>query len=169
MSEHDHLTGLYNRRYAEAVVAQMLPEAERQGVALSVGLADLDHFKRINDTWSHQAGDAVLQRFSDLLAAATPPDGLAVRLGGEEFLLVLNHHDPDAARQVCEELRRQVSELDWSDLVGELPVTVSIGVATVTGRTVTWSELLAEADRHLYQAKRSGRDRVVDSAAALTV
>ena len=166
MSEHDHLTGLHNRRYAETVVPQRLQAAAREGTPLSVAIADLDHFKRINDTCSHQAGDVVLQRFSHLLRAACPPGGLVARLGGEEFLLVLVDHDEAAAWQVCEQLRHMVSSHDWTDLVGDLPVTISIGVSTVVGRHVTFSESLAEADRHLYRAKRAGRDRVIDATMA---
>jgi diguanylate cyclase (GGDEF)-like protein len=166
MSEHDHLTGLHNRRYAETVVPQMMQAAARQGGRISVAIADLDHFKRINDTCSHQVGDLVLQRFSQLLQAACPPDGLTARLGGEEFLLVLPDLDGGAGQRAGEELRQSVSGYDWVDLVGVLPVTVSIGLATVFAAGSTFSEILAEADRLLYQAKRAGRDRVVDNTTA---
>ena len=166
MSEHDHLTGLHNRRYAETVVPQMLQTAAREGGRISVAIADLDHFKRINDTCSHQVGDLVLQRFSQLLQNACRPDGLTARLGGEEFLLVQPDHDGATAQRTCEDLRQAVRSYDWIDLVGELPVTVSIGLATVFAAGSTFSEILAEADRLLYQAKRAGRDQVVDNTTA---
>jgi diguanylate cyclase (GGDEF)-like protein len=164
MSEHDHLTGLHNRRYAEMVVPQLLQAAARDGEPLSLAIADLDHFKWINDTYSHQAGDEVLQRFSQLLQAACPPGGLVARLGGEEFLLVLPDHDVDQARQICENLRQAASDHDWSAVVGELRVTVSLGLADVSALRPSLLELLAEADRRLYQAKRTGRNRVVGAA-----
>ena len=163
MSERDHLTGLHNRRYAETVVPIMVQAAEREQGRLSVAIADLDHFKRINDTCSHQVGDTVLQRFSQLLLTSCPPDGLTARLGGEEFLLVLPEHDATSARSVCEGLRQAVRQCDWSDLVGGLPVTVSIGLATVIAQGSSFPEMLAEADRRLYQAKHAGRDQVVDN------
>jgi diguanylate cyclase (GGDEF)-like protein len=159
MSERDHLTGLHNRRYAEEVVPGLLQTAARQGSGLGVAIVDLDHFKRVNDTYSHQVGDAVLQRFSTVLQDSCPSEGLAARLGGEEFLLVLP--ESDAAGRVCEDLRQAVGAVDWHDLVGDLPVTVSIGLATCTASGSSFPEMLAEADRRLYQAKRSGRDQVV--------
>jgi diguanylate cyclase (GGDEF)-like protein len=163
MSERDHLTGLHNRRYAETVVPLMLRSATREAGALSVAIVDLDHFKRINDTRSHQAGDVVLQRFSELLQASCPLGGLTARLGGEEFLLVLTDHEPAAARQVCEDLLSTIRNHDWAPMAGELRVTASIGLATELARHSSFPELLAEADRHLYRAKRAGRDRVVDN------
>jgi len=161
MSERDHLTGLHNRRYAEEMVPGLLQTAARHDGGLAVAIVDLDHFKRINDTCSHQVGDAVLQQFSKLLEDACPTSGLAARLGGEEFLLVLPEHDAAAAGRVCEDLRRAVSDRDWRELVGELPVTVSIGLATCTASGLSFPEMLAEADRRLYLAKRSGRNQVV--------
>jgi diguanylate cyclase (GGDEF)-like protein len=128
---------------------------------LSIAIADLDHFKRINDLRSHEAGDAVLQQVARLLDAACEPDGFAARLGGEEFLLVLPGHDEAQARSACEAFAEAVREHGWQSIVGDLRVTVSLGVTTAVAATVTVSALLSEADQRLYTAKRTGRDRVV--------
>jgi diguanylate cyclase (GGDEF)-like protein len=155
-ARRDPLTGLPNRRYMDETLPTMLETGE----PLVVAIVDVDHFKRINDTCSHQVGDQVLVAMAGLLAAAVPAgSGFAARSGGEEFVVVLAGLDLAAAVQHLEALRIAVATHSWRPLTGDLPVTVSIGAAA-TGPDNTQSELLARADERLYAAKRGGRNRV---------
>jgi two-component system, cell cycle response regulator len=166
LSLRDPLTGLYNRRHVD----EQLPGLLRSGRPVTVALVDLDHFKLVNDTCSHEVGDQVLQRIAALLtgaaeAPATSVHSFAARMGGEEFLVVLDDVDPASAGDRLEDLRRTIRSAPWADLTGAQPVTVSIGVAGTGGSDdVVAADVLAVADRHLYAAKRRGRDRVVSSS-----
>ena len=170
----DPLTGLPNRRQAERWLTEHAGAASRDaGPAsdqLCVAIADLDHFKRINDTCSHDAGDLVLQRFGTLLIEsfnALPAPGtpamFAARLGGEEFLIAWSGIPIEAAMRrgnaLCERLRKT----SFTDLVGSMPVTASLGLACGI-RPVDPGALLRAADQCLYQAKRAGRDRVIGAS-----
>jgi len=154
LSRHDHLTGLANRRFLQ----QRLGELYREG-ELALLILDLDFFKRINDHHSHAIGDRVLQQAARLMQALTPESGLAARFGGEEFVILLPGHDLQQASRLAEQLREGIAGHDWSGLVDAMQVTVSIGVAH-SAETDTDSDLLQLADTRLYQAKRSGRNRV---------
>ncbi|SCX40296.1 diguanylate cyclase (GGDEF) domain-containing protein [Klenkia marina] len=159
----DALTGLYNRRHVDERLPALLLRREVDGDPVTVALLDLDHFKQVNDTCSHEVGDAVLQQVARILQAAAdaaPTGSFAARMGGEEFLLVLAGLDRDAAADCLEGVRRSVAEHPWVALTQGLPVTVSIGVAADGGAPGA-AEVLARADVNLYQAKRTGRDRVV--------
>lgn len=162
LSVRDPLTGLHNRRQLDARLTDLLRSAAEDGVPLSIGLIDLDHFKRINDTRSHAVGDEVLRLVAGLLqeAAARVDDGLAVRMGGEEFLLLLPTVDGAEAAAQLEQLRAAIESHPW-DVTGGLPVTVSVGVATAPADTTERVALLELADRRLYEAKNGGRNRVV--------
>ncbi|ROP33700.1 GGDEF domain-containing protein [Couchioplanes caeruleus] len=157
----DALTGLHNRRFVDDRLGEVLVRAAADRLPVSAALVDLDHFKRINDTLAHAAGDAVLQEVARLLTAAAAEDDVVARLGGEEFVLVLPGIDTDEAVRRCERLRRSIAQHAWRPITGDLPVTASIGVTTVADGGSTPSALLAAADRNLYAAKRSGRNRVV--------
>jgi diguanylate cyclase (GGDEF)-like protein len=167
----DPLTGLYNRRFVDGQLPALLREAADTGAPLSVALIDLDHFKRINDTCSHDAGDQVLRKFSELLTVGIDelagcdgpdsPDAFAARLGGEEFLLVLPGIDGTQAVARLEKLRASIRAHSWRPVTGDLPVTVSIGVATVPVTGASQSALLRRADHNLYIAKHAGRDCTV--------
>jgi diguanylate cyclase (GGDEF)-like protein len=166
LSLRDPLTGLYNRRHVDDQLPALLVQAAVQGQATEVALLDLDHFKAVNDTCSHEVGDEVLRRVASLLEGAVtpePPGSFAARMGGEEFLLVLVGLDAGTAARRLEEVRRSIAEHPWESLTGAVPVTVSIGAtSTRWSATAAPSELLSRADGHLYEAKRTGRDRVVD-------
>ncbi|MCF6509593.1 GGDEF domain-containing protein [Blastococcus sp. MG754426] len=160
LSLRDPLTGLYNRRYVDEELPRLL--AEHQG-ALTVALLDLDHFKRVNDTCSHEAGDRVLRAVADLLEeqvrrGPAPGGSFVARLGGEEFLLVLTGTDPGTAVRHVEAVRRAIGAHPWEALTGGLPVTASIGTAHGGSSP---ADALGRADAALYAAKRQGRDRVV--------
>jgi len=169
LSLRDPLTGLYNRRYVDDELPRLLDRAAAGAESVTVALLDLDHFKRINDTCSHEAGDQVLCAVAELLEAAGAAAGtgsFVARMGGEEFLLVQVGTDPAAAAARLEELRRAVAAHPWAALVGDLPVTISIGASTTQGTSATTpTGILGRADGHLYLAKRQGRDRVVGDPA----
>lgn len=158
----DALTGLDNRRAIEAHAAIDLERARRSGAPVSVILADLDHFKSINDRHGHEAGDDVLITAAKVLRGAVrATDGLG-RWGGEEFIAVLANADEQMAAEIAERMRSAIAAAAFHQL--PKGITISIGVATRAGFTdpaVAWDELIAEADRHLYQAKSAGRNRVV--------
>ncbi|HET9654896.1 MAG TPA: diguanylate cyclase [Kineosporiaceae bacterium] len=161
LATRDPLTGLHNRRLLDERLPVLIGAAERSGTPFAVALLDLDHFKRVNDTCSHEAGDLVLTQVATLTRAEVPASASVVRMGGEEFLVIFPDCGPDLASVHAERIRLAVQDHDWSGVTGGLPVTVSVGVTTCTGAT-TVGALLARADRHLYAAKQSGRNRVVD-------
>ena len=161
MAHRDALTGLYNRRYVNERVPDLLLESAAGRRPLSLAIVDLDHFKRVNDTLSHATGDTVLQHVAELLEEATPGASIAARMGGEEFLLVFPGVDADEAALRCERLRLRLRAFGWQPITGGLPVTASIGVTTSPEGLGTFPALLSTADRNLYAAKRSGRDRVI--------
>jgi diguanylate cyclase (GGDEF)-like protein len=161
MAHRDALTGLYNRRYVNERLPALLGEAASRRGPISVAIADLDHFKRINDTLSHATGDSVLQHIGVLLQEVATGPVIAARMGGEEFLLIFPGMDGAEATRCCELLRLRVRTYAWQPVTGALPVTTSIGVTTAIDGRATVSALLSQADRNLYAAKRAGRDRVV--------
>ena len=156
----DSLTGLANRRLLDRRLGDEFDRAVRHGRPLAVALIDIDHFKRVNDRYSHAVGDVALKELARLFASAIRHTDLAARLGGEEFVLVLVETDAAAARLACEKLRLAVATHDWKRVHSGLALTVSIGYCadtTVDGA----ARMLAVADRNLYVAKAKGRNCVV--------
>jgi diguanylate cyclase (GGDEF)-like protein len=168
LSVHDALTGLPNRRFIDDHLNRLCRTVAEVGAPFSVALIDLDHFKQVNDTLSHAAGDRVLCEVADVLSreAAALDGGVAARLGGEEFVLILPGADRGVVRELLEQVRSAVEEHPWASLTGSIPVTISIGAATAPDEGVERSSLLARADERLYEAKRAGRNRVVAGGAA---
>lgn len=160
---HDPLTGLYNRLFLNENLERELLLAERQGYQVSVVMSDLDHFKMINDCYGHQAGDAVLKVFADIMKRHARASDLDCRYGGEEFFLVL----PDTSQQTASER----AELLRSALVAQpvvvadrtIAVTASFGVATYPANGLSSAALIGAADKALYAAKDAGRNRVMSS------
>lgn len=157
----DPLTGVANRQAVLSRVADELTRAARYGSAFSLVLVDLDHFKRLNDSFGHAAGDAMLRHVAQILAANVRSVDLAGRYGGEEFLLVLPETDVDAAAQLAEKLRRLVGSSEVRLPGGEMAsVTLSAGVAGGQGNVLRLDPLIRDADAALYSAKALGRDQV---------
>ena len=161
----DPLTGLFNRRHADAALALALEHARASSAPLSLLMIDVDHFKRINDTHGHAAGDAVLQALAQLLQRHVRPRDVACRHGGEEFLLVLADTPLAVAQDRAEALRRAFEALQVRFGGGVLTATLSCGVAGFPQLTGGPEALLACADLALYAAKVQGRNRVVVHAA----
>jgi diguanylate cyclase (GGDEF)-like protein len=153
----DALTGVYNRRTLFELGEKELDRARRAGSPLSVVILDLDNFKRINDTHGHQAGDAVLQRFVEVVRGCLRSADILTRYGGEEFCILLPDAPSGAAQAVAERIREAVESSPFT--VGK--VTSSAGVASLTADAPSLSALVGRADEALYAAKREGRNRVV--------
>jgi two-component system cell cycle response regulator len=166
LAERDPLTGLHNRRFVDEHLGAALMTLREGGLPLAIAMIDLDHFKRINDTLSHEVGDEVLRTLGRILinAVKSVPDAIAARLGGEEFLLILPATDADTAHANFEGLCRTIADFDWTPITQHLPVTASIGAALAPDDGIQSSDLMRAADVRLYVAKRDGRNRVVHSA-----
>lgn len=163
----DGLTGLNNRRYLDNHLKTLFNRAATRGRALSVCITDIDRFKQVNDTYGHDAGDEVLKEFARRIRSTVRGADLACRYGGEEFVVVMPDTDAAAAAMIAERLRdiieRTPFALPGSD-VG-LSLTASLGIATNAPGVDTPEQLLKQADKALYEAKNSGRNRVVAAAA----
>jgi diguanylate cyclase (GGDEF)-like protein len=167
LSVRDPLTGLHNRRHADDEIPRLVASADRHGQPLALAMADLDHFKVVNDAHSYSVGDEVLRAFARILSQNARATDLVVRYGGEEFLLVMPQTTLEHALAVCERLRGAVSEHDWGGIVPGLRITISVGVAS-TVQSAGLVTLVSAADAALHQAKRGGRDRVIASPGSTT-
>lgn len=162
LAETDPLTELTNRRGLQAALERPGP-AFKAGRPIGVLIADIDHFKAINDTHGHEAGDMVLATFSRQLRTALRADDIAVRWGGEEFLAVLPDADLDRLATVAEQLRASIEESPFSLPNGKtIRITVSIGISEMTGGPREFERAAQQADAALYTAKTGGRNRVCD-------
>jgi diguanylate cyclase (GGDEF)-like protein len=155
----DALTGLMNRRYLEVALADTFTRARRQRRPLTVALADIDHFKQINDQCSHQIGDAVLRTVARLMQQHCRRDDVLARYGGEEFVLVLPDATREDAARLCERIRDLIASHNWDALHPGLRVTMSFGLCADTGLE-DGERMLSCADARLYEAKEAGRNRV---------
>ena len=158
-TRQDDLTSLYNRRYLDDRLGQEVNRAQRYKRSLAVVMADIDHFKTVNDRFSHMVGDDVLRAISNVLRAQCRSIDIIARYGGEEFLLCFPETSRHDAAAVCEKIRQQVESYDWSKIQPGLTVTISFGVAAAPPEYDV-DTLIAAADQKLYEAKHSGRNRV---------
>lgn len=156
---HDPLTGLFNRGAIVEKLRNELSRCRREKRPLGVVLADLDHFKNVNDTMGHAAGDAVLRGAAQKMQACVRIYDSVGRYGGEEFLILLPGCNPCMTRERAEQVRLMVAEEAQNTPAGKVSITVSMGVASVAGES-TCEEVLRAADAALYEAKRKGRNRV---------
>jgi len=164
-SVRDALTSAFNRRHFDDRIAAELSYAKRHGATVTLAMLDLDHFKRINDTWGHPAGDQVLVAAARAMLDTLRQEDLLARYGGEEFAVIARGITPIGGLALGERLRAQVERMRILAPSGErIPVTVSAGVCTVPGGVeVAPAELVRRADENLYRAKDAGRNRVVAS------
>lgn len=162
MAVTDSLTGLHNRRYVVSRLRQHLDALDRSGEAFAVALIDIDHFKRINDSWGHQAGDLVLRGFAERLRKELRAIDIAGRYGGEEFLVVFSGATVSAALEACERFRAAMAREPFiaSGSIDPIAVTVSAGV-TAGEPCDDVEDVIARADAALYEAKSSGRNQVI--------
>jgi len=160
----DYLTGLYNRRYFYDLGPKLVNDCLRQNATAAVAVLDIDHFKRLNDTYGHEIGDEVLKAVADRLGTIFEAShNLLSRLGGEEFAILFPMMDSIAASKLCDEIRSDISRLKVMADDEELSVTVSIGVAEISDYE-TFDNYLNAADQFLYMAKHKGRNQVYSDA-----
>src|SRR3954451_10410563 len=167
MAITDALTGLHNRRYMESHLATLAEQAASRGKPLALMILDIDFFKSINDTYSHDAGDDVLRKSAVRLRKSTRGIALACRYGGEEFVIVMPETDLHVASLVAERLRRSIAGQPFAVNKGakRIEVTISIGLSTLQSKGEPVADVLKRADTALYRAKHDGRNRVVSQAA----
>ena len=158
LATRDSLTGLANRRLFDESLHRELARSQRLGSPLSLLVLDVDHFKQVNDTYGHQTGDAILRQVANAIVANTKNFDVTARYGGDEFVVLLPGCGRDDAMGVAERVRSGIAQQ-----VGEAPVTISAGVATTPDNANDAERLMAAADAALYEAKRTGRDRVAAS------
>jgi two-component system cell cycle response regulator len=167
MAITDPLTSLYNRRYMESHLSALVDQAASRGKPLTALVLDIDHFKSVNDTHGHDAGDDVLREFATRVRKSIRGIDLACRLGGEEFVIIMPETDMGVATIVAERLRRRIASEAFPIHQGAkaLEVTISIGIAALDAADDNAASILKRADQALYRAKRDGRNRVVADAA----
>jgi len=156
----DPLTGLWNRHHFGEELQRTLNEADRYGTAVSLVLVDIDHFKRVNDTWGHEAGDSVIKQVARILQDGVRSVDICVRYGGEEIALLLAQTDSEHAVEVAERLRARICAQPIRHGLADIPVTASFGVATYPETVKVRDQLFPASDKALYIAKHEGRNRV---------
>ena len=156
----DGLTGAGNRISLDSVLSREVDQANRYHQPLSLLVLDLDHFKKINDSYGHVTGDYVLKMVAKTIQASSRCADMTFRFGGEEFVVLLNKTDTAGARITAERIRNNISQLSLHFAKQQIPVSVSIGVATL-GHGESKDSLLGRADQALYQAKQNGRNQTI--------
>ncbi|MPQ66603.1 MULTISPECIES: diguanylate cyclase [unclassified Pseudomonas] len=160
LSSTDRLTGLYNRGHWEESLKAAYARNQRYGNATSLVMFDIDHFKRVNDTYGHQAGDKVIEHVADVVREHVRDSDVAGRYGGEEFGVVLSDTDKAGARFFAERLRKAIEALEVVHEGQSIRFTISLGVADLSLPSISHADLIAWADQALYASKKGGRNRV---------
>ncbi len=168
MAVMDQLTGLHNRRFMDNRLSVMFDESALRARSLSLLVLDIDHFKSVNDSWGHDAGDEVLREFADRVRACTRGIDLVARMGGEEIVVVLPDTGRDAAYRVAERIRERVESSPFAvqSNTRDIKVTVSVGVSNRRAGDASSADMMKRADDALYRAKAGGRNRVIVASAA---
>ncbi len=160
IQNHDALTKAYNRRAFDAELEKEAAYARRHNEALALIMFDLDHFKRINDTYGHQAGDMVLERVSECIRGMMRKEEFFARYGGEEFAILVRNTDEEKVFLFSERIRRAVEKLEITHQGQRIPCTISVGIALLSGgASFSLESFIHQADSRLYEAKRKGRNR----------
>lgn len=163
-ANRDYLTGLYNRRYFFEAMNEYMDEIKDSGEKFAIGMIDIDHFKKINDTYGHDVGDKIITALADILRSSTNPHDLVSRFGGEEFCVVLKNINQYSAHEIFERIREEVEKFSYTHKDGEtIHFTISIG-AVLFNEEETLEENINAADMLLYKAKNSGRNQVIFEA-----
>jgi diguanylate cyclase (GGDEF)-like protein len=162
LANRDGLTNLYNHRFFHECLHREMDRIRRYGGILSCAILDLDYFKKVNDTYGHQAGDVILKEIAAIIKKRIRESDLAARYGGEEFALLLLQTEPEAALLVCERLGHEIAATPFPHGKTSIQVTASFGIAAYPCSEIKEARVLvAAADQALYQAKKGGRNRVV--------
>ena len=160
MASTDPLTGLANRREYETLFMHEIHRARRSGTPLAACILDLDHFKRVNDTYGHAAGDAVLRNTAQLLKQKLRTMDIIGRLGGEEFIILLPETTIDQAAAIGTRLLEALAEMEIDVGKTTIRVTATIGISGLIDEDETFNTIIARADEALYRGKNAGRNRV---------
>ena len=164
MANKDPLTNLYNRRYFNDVADTLLSMAHRQQQEFSIFMLDIDRFKLINDTYGHNAGDVVLKKLSNLLTTSIRQSDVAIRFGGEEFVVLLPNTNIDGAVLIAKKLKEAIENIEIKiPNIDIIKFTVSIGISQCdcSKNAEVIDDLVHKADEALYEAKRAGRNKIV--------
>lgn len=156
----DPVTNIYNKRFFLERLKEEFGHTKRTGYGLSLLMIDIDHFKKINDTYGHLAGDMVLQQLASTLKSVVRGEDILARYGGEEFVVILRETKRPGAINLAERMRGEVEGAQFTFEEDRLSITISIGVASMEGDYATPDELIKAADDKLYQSKEGGRNRV---------
>lgn len=161
LSETDSLTGLYVHRFFQEKLENEIKRTARYGGKLALVLGDIDHFKTVNDTYGHLAGDYILKTIAILLKNHTNPVDTVARYGGEEFVIVLPDHDKERAHAKAVKIRKEIEKYPFKYQDIAIKITMSMGVAEYPGDSIARRSLIDKADKALYRAKEEGRNRVI--------
>ncbi|PIE05256.1 MAG: diguanylate cyclase, partial [Sorangium cellulosum] len=159
LATRDGLTGLFNKRAMLEIAHDKLASAKRFSRNLSVMIVDIDHFKKVNDTYGHDHGDIVLKQLGVILRKAMRATDAVARFGGEEFVIMCEQTDRDGAMLLAERIREELQATTFQSAKGEMNVTCSVGIATFPEAGHDWKSVFKAADEALYVSKRSGRNR----------
>jgi diguanylate cyclase (GGDEF)-like protein len=163
-ANRDYLTGLYNRRYFFEAINEYIDEIKESGEKFAIGMIDIDHFKKINDTYGHDVGDKIITALADILRSSTNPRDIVARFGGEEFCVVLKNINQYSAQEIFERIREEVEKFSYHIKDNEyVNFTISIG-AILFNEDESLQDNISEADMLLYKAKNNGRNQVVFEA-----
>jgi diguanylate cyclase (GGDEF)-like protein len=161
MATTDGLTGLLNHRTFQERLADLLGRAERHGLKLALILTDIDHFKKVNDTYGHPVGDEVIRRVARVLESSVRKIDIVARYGGEELAVIIEGADAAGAAQLAERIRLDVAKQSIPSDKGPFSITLSLGIASVPEDATDKQTLIERADQALYRAKHTGRNRSV--------
>ncbi len=161
LSVRDGLTGLFNRRYMEETLEREFAQADRNGKSVGIVMLDVDHFKKFNDTYGHEAGDLILIEMANLLSSHIRKFDVVCRYGGEEFLIIFPNTTISKTLERAEMIRHEIEDLKLSYNGHILHITVSLGTANYPDNGMTPDEVVKMADDALYRAKAEGRNRTV--------